>query len=122
MDILGSIDAPPYAPYGAGGKSNSNEPTLACEMEPINKNYFAALNVGTHWYKQAKAYSTQNACGMCAMITYKNACAVVPIGMGMIWYGMECYAMLTYTYLLVAYLYCFAIVLFVYYYPLHIPF
>jgi hypothetical protein len=53
-------DVPPYKPFGVG----------ACGQEPVNKNYFVALN--------ANAYA-KGACGECAKVTYAGKCVVVPI-------------------------------------------
>lgn len=52
-------DVPPYAPYGVG----------ACGQEPVDKNYFVAMNNG--------AFS--GSCGYCAKITYGGSCIVAPI-------------------------------------------
>jgi hypothetical protein len=52
-------DVPPYAPYGIG----------ACGQEPVNKNYFVAMNVGAF----------DGSCGLCAKVTYGGNCVVAPI-------------------------------------------
>jgi hypothetical protein len=52
-------DVPPYAPYGTG----------ACGQEPVDKNYFVAMNDG--------AFS--GSCGLCAKVTYGGKCVVAPI-------------------------------------------
>jgi hypothetical protein len=52
-------DVPPYAPYGIG----------ACGEEPVNKNYFVAMNSGTF----------SGTCGLCAKVTYGGNCVVAPI-------------------------------------------
>ena len=52
-------DVPPYAPYGIG----------ACGQEPVDKNYFVAMNSG--------AFS--GTCGLCAKVTYGGNCVVAPI-------------------------------------------
>lgn len=55
--------------YAAPSKSTPG--ACGLDMLPKNPNLFVALN--------KHAYESQNACGMCAMITYKGACTVAPI-------------------------------------------